>query len=127
VDFLLRQRDVRVNHLTKDGRTALYAACEGGNAQCVQLLIDAGAHIDLARDDKSTPLITAAYYGRDEVVEVLVAAGAKLHPRDSDGTALENARRQKHARCVELLEKAERERGGLEAMNDNLATPAEVY
>jgi hypothetical protein len=110
-------RDVRVNHQTKDGRTALYAACEGGQPKCVQMLLDAGATIDVRRDDRSTPLIAAAYFGRDEVIELLLGAGAKLLPRDSEGTALENARRQKHTRCIELLEAAMKQRGSQEALD----------
>ena len=48
------------------------------------------------------------------MVAALLAAGAKLRLRDEDGTALQNATRQKQAECVRLLEKAERERGAIE-------------
>ena len=124
VELLLQQKDVRIELRTSDGRTALYAAAEGGDASCVSQLLERGAKIDTRRDDKSTPLIVAAYYGHDEVVEMLLAAGALLKPKDEDGTALTNARRQaasvggteKHARCVELLEKAWKERGSMEAI-----------
>ena len=56
-------------------------------------------------------------------MEALLQAGAKLKPKDEDGTALQNARRQKdkgvgQAACIELLEKAEKERGNLEAIVD---------
>ena len=70
------------------------------------------------RADGSTPLIVASYLGRVEGVEALLAAGAKLRIKDDDGTALQNARRQKQLECVALLEKAEKERGALEPIDD---------
>ena len=73
----------------------------------------------MRRKDRSTPLIVAAYLGHAEVVETLLAAGAKLKLRDEDGTALANAQRQKQAACVGLLERAEKERGALEPIFDD--------
>jgi len=114
IELLLKQRDIRVEHRTKDGRTALYAAAEGGNPVCVQMLIDAKAKIDTRRQDNSTPLIVASYFGHQDVVEVLLKAGAKLKLRDEDGTALANAQRQRKDACVALLEEALKERGAFE-------------
>lgn len=114
VELLLKQRDVRVEHRTVDGRTALYAAAEGGSRRCVELLIEAKAKIDTRRKDRSTPLIVASYFGHAEVVEALLLAGAKLKLKDEDGTALANAQRQQQQACVELLEKAAKERGAWE-------------
>ena len=49
------------------------------------------------RADLSTPLIVASVFGHAAVVEALLAAGALLLPSDEDGTALDNARRNKKA------------------------------
>ena len=119
VEVLLRQKDVRIELRTTDGRTALYAAAEGGDPECIKQLLEKGAKVDTRRDDHSTPLIVASYFGHAAAVEVLLAAGAKLKPRDADGTALENARRQKHERCIELLEAAWKERGVLEPVDED--------
>ena len=118
IELLLKQRDVRLEHRTKDGRTALYAAAEGGNRRCVELLIEAKAKIDTRRNDKSTPLIVASYFGHVEVVDALLQAGAKLKLKDEDGTALANATRQKQTACVELLQTAMKERGASEGVEE---------
>ena len=87
IELLLKQRDVRLEHRTTDGRTALYAAAEGSNRRCVELLIEAKAEVNTRRKDRSTPLIVASYFGHVEVVEVLLKAGARLKLKDEDGTA----------------------------------------
>jgi len=43
----------------------------------------------------STPLIVASVFAHAEVVAALLEAGALLLPSDEDGTALDNARRNK--------------------------------
>ena len=118
VEFLLKQRDVRADCRTADGRTPLYAAAEAGSVEVINTLIAANANVDARRKDGSTPLIVAAYLGRVEAVEALLAAGAKLKLRDEDGTALQNAIRQRQTACIELLEKAKKERGHLEAFEE---------
>ena len=81
----------------------------------MQLLLEAKAKVEYRRHDDSTPLIVAAIFGHAEVVELLLRAGARLKPRDADGTALENARKQagagKQAEVVALLEAAFETRG----------------
>ncbi|MFT4628535.1 MAG: ankyrin repeat protein, partial [Myxococcota bacterium] len=61
-----------------------------GNVELVRRLLDAGARIDVADPRGWTPLHYAAH-GRahNDVLELLVGAGADLHARTSDGhTAL---------------------------------------
>ena len=44
--------------------------------------------------------------GHTEVVQLLLAAGASLDPRDGDGTALDNAIKQKRGAVEDVLEAA---------------------
>ena len=61
--------------------------------------------------------IVASIFGRAEVVEALLEAGAKVSPRDDDGTALDNARKQGGAlagekeKVISLLEAAAARQG----------------
>jgi len=125
VKLLLEQREVMIGGLNQraaDGRTPLYASAESGSAPCVRLLLDAGARLELRRHDQSTALIVAAVFGHAEVVELLLEAGAKLKPADEDGTALDNARKQKGAgkreQVIALLEEAMAKRGHAEVDPD---------
>jgi len=111
LEELIKQRNAPVDQVAKDGRTPLYAACEGGDTACVRLLLDVKADMERRRHDRSTPLIVAAVFGRADVVEMLIEAGARLKPRDEDGTALDNAIKHRSAagdydRCIELLNEA---------------------
>jgi len=89
------------------------------------MLIEAKASVEARRNDGSTPLIVAAYFGHEEVVATLLAAKAKLTPSDADGTALANAKQQKKWAVVELLEKAGKERGFVEGEEEALIAPLE--
>jgi len=86
-----------------------------GHARIVTALLRANANVDAQKNDDSTPLIQASYFGRADIVEMLIDAGAKLDPRDADGTAFDNAWKQKHNACCELLKEAERHRAALAA------------
>ena len=113
VQLLLRQGAV-VNQAAAVGSTPLYAACESGSLMIVELLLTQRCDIEANRNDNSTPLIVASVFGHHAVVELLLERGALLGPRDEDGTAIDNARRQKKTRCLQLLEAAMSERGVLE-------------
>jgi ankyrin repeat protein len=61
-------------------------------AQIIGLLLDKGADLNARDDDQSTPLSTAAGYGRLSTVEILLARGADMEARDNYGnTALLDA------------------------------------
>ena len=47
--------------------TALHLAVEGGNLRAIQLLLQAGAQVNLYDGSLSTPLHLAAYVGHEEV------------------------------------------------------------
>jgi ankyrin repeat protein len=57
----------------------LVSAVRGGTGspQLLQRLIDAGADVDAADDEGVTPVIAAAAFGRTDLIEFLVRAGAR--------------------------------------------------
>ena len=90
-------------------------ASEVGHGRIVRALIRAGANVDAPKNDDSTALIAAAYFGRTEIVELLLEANASLEARDGDGTAFDNAWKQKHDAVIEMLRAAQRHRAALAA------------
>ncbi|KAL0808669.1 hypothetical protein ABMA28_013103 [Loxostege sticticalis] len=95
----------------------LFEACKTGDAPRVKKLVT--PQTVNARDTagrKSTPLHFAAGYGRREVVEILIAAGAALQARDDGGLQpLHNACSFGHADVVRALLAA----GAAPAARDN--------
>ena len=69
------------------------AAFTSGNSEkALQMLIDAGANVNLADKNGVTPLMFAASKGLTEDVKALIHAGADVNVRLSDGrTALDVA------------------------------------
>lgn len=62
------------------GWTALHQAGYSNNAELAQLLLDAGARIDLrARGEGGTPLVAALFWGHQEVTSILKAHGVAPH------------------------------------------------
>jgi len=61
---------------------ALLAAVISGDAEAVAAAIAAGADCNATVDDGLCPLQRAAAYGYDEVIRLLLAAGADLHAKD---------------------------------------------
>ena len=108
---LLLEEKANVNLVAKDGRAPLYAACESGHEAVASRLIRAGAAVDAPRSDHSTALVAAACFGQLGCVEVLLSARADLSAADSDGTALDNAWKQRRHDIVEVLQREERRRG----------------
>ncbi|MBX3012422.1 MAG: ankyrin repeat domain-containing protein [Caldilineaceae bacterium] len=82
VQTLLTDTDVDVNHVNNLGWTALLEAIilsDGGPAHVaiVQLLLEAGADVNLADGQGVTPLVHARQRGFTAIVDLLEAAGAK--------------------------------------------------
>lgn len=71
-------------------KTPLTAACEMGHVSIVELLINAGANVNLNDGDK-TPLTAACGNGHLNVVEELIKAGSNVNLSDGDKTALTSA------------------------------------
>lgn len=90
-----------------DGDTALHLACLYGHLDCVKLLLQEGAKVDVvSAEDETTPLHDAAAGGYLEIVQLLLSkAEASILPlQDADGdTALHNAARGGHLAVVQYL------------------------
>ncbi|XP_068163047.1 ankyrin repeat and SOCS box protein 13-like isoform X3 [Antennarius striatus] len=124
-----------VNMVAVDSITALHEACLHGRAECVRLLLDAGAQafsgilvcpqVDARNVDGSTPLCDACSVGSVECVRLLLEHGAKANPALTSRTAspLHEACMGGNADCVKLLISME---AGLEAYDLYYGTPLHV-
>ncbi|MBV7530353.1 ankyrin repeat domain-containing protein [Chitinophaga sp. sic0106] len=82
VKTLLAVKDFPIDHVNRLGWTGLLEAIilsNGGpkHIQIVQLLVDAGANVNLADGDGVSPLAHARSKGFTEIVSILEKAGAK--------------------------------------------------
>lgn len=71
-----------MNH---DGLTALHQACIDGSLEMVNLLLKAGANVNIVDRDLWTPLHAAATCGHFKIVTTLIRAGANLIAVNGDG------------------------------------------
>jgi ankyrin repeat protein len=87
---LLHQYGANVNAVAKDGHTALYGACNVGQALAVKRMLRHGVdvHGTPLCDGKPSPLYTAIMKGYLGVVKALLDAGA-LEPRFTELSLLE--------------------------------------
>ncbi|CAL8304547.1 unnamed protein product [Lota lota] len=60
----------------KKQKTAIYLAAENGHQECVEILANAGANVDIQAKDCSTPLMAATKAQSERCVEVLLKHGA---------------------------------------------------
>ena len=86
------------------GRTALHIACELGQLETVQLLINHGASVAVRDHAGNTPLMYAATSGNSVLIELLLELGADIHARNRRGQdALVLASISDHADAARLL------------------------
>ena len=89
---------------TRDGRSALHFAAEGGHEAIVRFLIGRGADVHLAGENRSTALRMAAENGHIPIVRLLLEAGAGMDGRaEGLDLILENAERNGHHKVADLL------------------------
>src|SRR5687767_9052901 len=67
-----------LNGVDKDGKTLLNYASSLGFANVVSVLISFGADVDKPDLKQNTPIISAAFFNRLEVVDKLLRAGADI-------------------------------------------------
>lgn len=77
--FNFNDYNINVNHdlffhlFFQHCQTALMLAVSHGNIDMVQMLLDAGADINIQDEDGSTALMCAAEHGRIDIVKLLLA------------------------------------------------------
>lgn len=81
--------DINVNAISKnyngflDGMTPLIVAAQYGHIECVKLLVENGADIEMRTDDFDnvgmTPLMFTAFRGQLDVLEYLISCNAKIN------------------------------------------------
>jgi len=106
-----------------NGDTALMWASMIGSAAMAEVLLQAGADVDVQDKDACTALMHAAKEGHTAVVELLLQAGPELETKDtiafSGRTALHAASEGGHTAIVKLLLEAGAE---IEARSENTQT-----
>lgn len=99
--------DARIN---QPGWTPLHYAASADTEHSMaiaQLLLERHAYIDAESPNRSTPLMLAAQYGSQSMVQLLLDAGADVQVRNQLGlSAVDFARRSEREFMVEILETA---------------------
>lgn len=82
----------------------LHSAVAARNLAIARALIDHGADVNAVQNDDFTPLMAAAQNGQMEMIELLLARGARPDARRANGqSAIDFAREGGHGEAVELL------------------------
>eukprot|EP00982_Pelagococcus_subviridis_P015521 31407-Pelagococcus_subviridis.AAC.5 len=82
----------------------LHKAASNGHEAVVRALIEAGADVNKANDNGTTPLFIAAQKGHEAVVKALMEAGAVVNKADNHGgTPLHGTARNGHEAVVKAL------------------------
>ncbi len=73
----------QVDRKTEYGITPLLIACEHGNDAIAELLLDAGASVDVNRRGKISPLHLAARQGNQKLIKLLINNGAEPDTKEA--------------------------------------------
>ncbi len=113
--------DVNGTDKNYQGITALFVAVERGNIEIVEMLLNAGAKINVRAEDKRTPLLALDYSSTPELVRLLVRHGADLSAVDDSGNnVLHIAAENDNLEIIEILIN---EGVKIDAQNDEGQTP----
>lgn len=92
---------------TKDGEHCLHLSALSGNADIVKLLLDKGANPDIRSNWEQGlrmhPLSWSTFYGRYEIIELLLKAGADVNADFNLGQKDENGNPEK-ATVLDVIE-----------------------
>ena len=85
----------------------IHEAAKSGNIEVIREAINAGVYLNEKTEVwMNTPLHIASAEGHREIVELLITKGADVNIKNYYGfTALDEASRYKHIKCVKLLQK----------------------
>ena len=88
------------------GETALVKTIKHHDTDLLDILIEAGAHVDpnLPDEDSKSPLMSAAYYGKAEHMKILLDKGASVNRINKKKyTALWFAADNRNLKCLRML------------------------
>ncbi|XP_078803735.1 serine/threonine-protein phosphatase 6 regulatory ankyrin repeat subunit C isoform X2 [Oryzias latipes] len=91
--------ELDINMSDDHGRTALHAAASGGNVECLNLLLNCGAELDIKDILGRSPLHYAAANGNSQCTVSLVRAGAEVNDADLMGCSPLHYAAASHAFC----------------------------
>ena len=75
---LMHKEDIDVNHQSPSGLTALHYAAAEGSFECLQLLLDCGAEVELLDSQGCSALDFAVRGGHFDCASFLIKAGAEI-------------------------------------------------
>lgn len=102
--LLSHKPDVNKHSKEYDQVAALNSAVFGRDLECVKMLIEAGANVDIASAGGFVPLHESASKGDLAIVKLLVASGADVRRKTPDGkTPLALAEAAKHKEVITYL------------------------
>ncbi len=106
------------------GVTALHNACFWGRTHAVEILLNAGADIEMTDESGDTPLHNACINGHPDIVAILLGKGAIFSCNNFDETPLHNACSRGNADIVEIfLKKLQTTGASVDSTDDNGTTP----
>lgn len=105
----------------------IHEACGRRNdRKAVQAFIASAQDLDATNDRGQTLLHMAALFGREQIAEDLLAAGADVARKWQGMTASDMARMNKHPKCVALLEPLIEERNAVTKAKNAVADPLTI-
>ena len=104
VKFFSKSNSKTINQRNLGGATALHIACRTKNLRIAQVLIDAGADVNIADVEGWTPLMRASLAKDYNIVSLLLSSGAKVNVLNAfKESAIIHASSSDCAECLELL------------------------
>ena len=121
VSLMLKANPDLCDQKNADGKTPLHIALEKGRDSIAEILITAGADVNLGTKFNSTPLHFAAFYNRLALAELLIKTGASVQAENTQHfTALHFAAWGGHKEMAQYLLK---QGAGLETVDFQNRTP----
>ncbi|MFL6373610.1 MAG: ankyrin repeat domain-containing protein [Pyrinomonadaceae bacterium] len=84
-DAIAKGADPNARETSDSKITPMFLAVETGDPEIVQMLLDAGAKVNIRSTSKETPLMRLDSDGTRSLVELLIRNGAKVNVADEDG------------------------------------------